>query len=29
MILGTGNSGSNYLNDFWEFKPAEAYNSLN
>ncbi len=29
MILGTGNNGSNYLNDFWELKPAEAYNNLN
>jgi N-acetylneuraminic acid mutarotase len=29
MILGTGNSGSSYFNDFWEFKPNEDYDALN
>jgi len=29
MILGTGNNGSNYFNDFWEFKPNEDYDKLN
>jgi len=29
MILGTGNNGSSYFNDFWELKPNEDYDDLN
>jgi N-acetylneuraminic acid mutarotase len=29
MILGSGNNGSSYFNDFWEFKPNEDYDALN
>ena len=28
MVLGTGNNGTNYLNDFWEFKPDETFDDL-
>lgn len=29
MVLGTGNNGSSYYNDFWEFKPNEEKDDLN
>jgi N-acetylneuraminic acid mutarotase len=28
MILGTGNNGTSYFNDFWEFKPNDEYDEL-